>query len=154
MSEYERLTKPGAAGLKEGLGNICRICHTFGSVAAVGPVAPDDCKNCTQKQKHRRLWTYENIGSPEDLAKAKEGAQTYVCVDCQKVFDFKDVDGDSAEFCPFCGYDTLTDITRLAEKYEQEMTDDKACPCCGATVIHTGGCIQCPDPACGWSSCG
>ena len=28
--------------------------------------------------------------------------------------------------------------------------EDNPCPCCGLTVIHTGGCIQCPDPACGW----
>lgn len=28
--------------------------------------------------------------------------------------------------------------------------EDNPCPWCGLTVIHTGGCIQCPDPACGW----
>lgn len=32
--------------------------------------------------------------------------------------------------------------------------DANTCPWCGATVIHTGGCVQCPDPACGWSACG
>ncbi|WP_407313228.1 hypothetical protein [Desulfosporosinus sp. SB140] len=32
------------------------------------------------------------------------------------------------------------------------MNNDKnTCPWCGATVIHDGGCIQCPDPACGWN---
>jgi len=37
---------------------------------------------------------------------------------------------------------------------EMNQRQDNGCPCCGLTVIHTGGCVQCPDPECGWSACG
>jgi len=38
----------------------------------------------------------------------------------------------------------------FAEKYGQ-MPD--SCPECGAILAHQGGCVECPNPSCGWAAC-
>lgn len=27
------------------------------------------------------------------------------------------------------------------------------CPECGSILAHQGGCVECPNPACGWAAC-
>ena len=37
------------------------------------------------------------------------------------------------------------------EKRYRETPD--RCPECGSILAHRGGCVECPNPGCGWAAC-
>ena len=37
------------------------------------------------------------------------------------------------------------------EKRYQDTPD--RCPECGSILAHRGGCVECPNPSCGWAAC-
>lgn len=124
MSEYKRLSTQSQVYNGATLIAFYESCGEDDCRAfCVGKGEEPKCDICPVQKAFEKLKRYEDIGSPEELhrfAEVYKQAKTYVCVDCKKVFDFKDVDGDSAELCPFCGYDTLLDITRMWNEYEEE----------------------------------
>jgi DNA-directed RNA polymerase subunit RPC12/RpoP len=60
------------------------------------------------------LTLYEDLGTPDELARLKEIEQrkeTYVCTECKNLFDIYSEIG-LAEICPFCGAGDLFHLTK------------------------------------------
>jgi hypothetical protein len=38
----------------------------------------------------------------------------------------------------------------FSKRYTQQPDH---CPQCGSILAHQGGCVECPNPSCGWAAC-